>query len=279
MIQLSFAPGATVAGFEVRLETIALAASILVALLLAALIARRTPAEPADTVEPAEHVRLRPDELLVLAFCAIPGAIAGGRLGYGLVHADVFGANSGALLDPARAGLELPLAVAGGAITASIAAAVLDAPIRRWLQVATLPVLVAIGGGKLAMALGGAGQGLPFDGAWATAYLGDGPWATIAPAIPSHPAQLYEAGVVAAVILVIGGALAVGAFRSRRGTIFGLGMAAWLLGRAAVATTWRDPAVLGPLRADQAISIVLAVLVLALTTVDAALGRYADRPE
>jgi prolipoprotein diacylglyceryltransferase len=289
VIELSFQPDAIVAGIDVRLETVALAAVVLVALLLAARIARLTPVDPARPLgeprpltgepagEPAEPARLRLDDLLILVTAAVPGAIVGGRVGYGLVHLDVFGADPGALLDSTRGGLELPLAVLGGTVGASIAAAILDAPIRRWLHAATLPILLAIAGGKLAMALGGAGQGLPFDGAWATAYLGPGPWASIAPAVPSHPAQLYEALVACAVIVVAGGAVAAGVYRARSGTLFALAVALWLLGRTMVGVTWRDPAVLGPLRADQAISLALAALAILLLAVDALRDLRAGR--
>jgi prolipoprotein diacylglyceryltransferase len=275
--ELAFPPAVSLAGLEVRVGTLALAATLLVSLLLAARIAHRTPTDPSlplgdaslDTGTP----RLRADDLLILAVSAIPGAVAGGRLGFGLVHLDVFGATPGALLDPARGGLELPLAIVGGTLTAVLAAVVIGAPVRRWLHVATLPLLVAIAGGKLATALDGAGQGLPFDGAWATAYAGVGPWGSLAPAVPSHPAQLYEALVACAVLVVLGGALAAGAFRARRGGAFAVAIAAWAIGRTVAATTWRDPAVLGPLRADQVVSLVLAAAALAALAIDFRLGR------
>ena len=282
VIELTFQPVATVAGIEIRLETVALAAVALVALLLAARIARLTPGpdtgQPdtdagAPDAEPGGPGRLRLDDLLILVAVAVPAALIGGRAGYGLVHLDVFGPDPGALLDPARGGLELPLGVRGGAIGASIGAVILDAPIRRWLHAATLPLLLAIAGGKLALALGGVGQGAPFDGAWATAYLGPGPWGSIAPAVPAHPAQLYEAIVACIAIVVVGGALAAGAFRSRSGGVFALAVALWLIGRSLVAATWRDPVVLGPLRADQAISLGLAILAVVVAAADGLLRR------
>ena len=51
------------------------------------------------------------------------------------------------------------------------------------------------------MVLGGTGQGQPWLGDWATAYLGEGPWGSLAPALPSHPSQAYE-GIATLVILV-----------------------------------------------------------------------------
>ena len=94
------------------------------------------------------------------------------------------------LLDPAIGGLELGLAVVGGVLTAAYVARLLGAPVGRWATTLALPLLVALGAGKLSMALGGSGQGAPLDAAWATAYLGPGPWGSLAPgaAIPSVPA-------------------------------------------------------------------------------------------
>jgi hypothetical protein len=52
--------------------------------------------------------------------------------------------------------------------------------------------------------------------------------------------------------------LSAGLFARRDGRAFLVALAAWALGRTIVAGTWRDPAVLGPLRADQLISLLLA---------------------
>lgn len=260
VIELSFPGVPSIGGVGIRLETVALGAVLLVGLLLAGLIAWRSPAAGG---------RLRVGHLLVLAVAAIPGAVAGGRVGYGLLHLDVFGADPGRLLDPGVGGLQLSLAVVGGTLTAALATWVVGAPIGRWLHAAALPLLLAIAGGKLAMALGGEGQGIPFDGSWATAYAGSGPWGSLAPAIPSHPAQLYEAIVAAGVLVVLGGVLAVGAFRRRSGGAFAAAVGLWAIGRAVVATTWRDAAVLGPLLMDQLISILIAAVALAWLVLDA----------
>lgn len=269
VVQLSFTPFVTLGDFAVRLETIGLAALILTALIVTARIARS--AAP-------ELDRLRLDDLLLLAICAIPGAVAGGRLGYGLVHADVFSVNPGSLLDPGRGGLELPLAVAGGVVMAVLAGRILDVPVRRWLDAAAVPMLLAIAGGKLVMVLGGSGQGLPFDGQWATAYVGPGPWGSLAPAIPSHPAQLYEALGASLALLVLGVAAAAGAFQARSGAMFAVGAALWLVARAIVEVTWRDPVVLGPLRADQALSLALAAGAIAIAAFDVGRGPRSTAP-
>ncbi len=145
-----------------RWQTIALAVVILVCLGVAGAVARRA--------------SLRPDDLLYMAIGAVPGAVIGGRLGALLVRPEAFGAGPASLIDPAVGGLELGLAVVGGCLTAAYVGSLLGAPIGRWAQLLAVPLLLLLGAGKLTMALGGSGQGVPLDAAWATAYLGPGPW-------------------------------------------------------------------------------------------------------
>ncbi len=147
------------------------------------------------------------------------------------------------------------------------------------MHAAILPLLFALAAGKLAMVLGGDGQGSPFDGTWATAYAGPGPWGSLAPALPSHPSQVYEAlstGAVALVILIL---LAAGAFRRKAGGAFLVGIALWALARAAVATTWRDPAAFGSLGREQLLCIAIAagatVLLLVNVVATSRRGRAA----
>ena len=187
VIELAFDPIVTLGDWHVRLQTIGLAVVIFAALLLAARIAARTPVDarrPPEAIDPAtgDHNHLRRDDLLYIAVAALPGAVVGGRLGWALVHLEYVTANPGALLDPAVGGFGLPLAVVGGTLTAALVATLLDTPIPRWLHALILPLLFGIAGGKLAMVLGGDGQGVPWDGPWATAYLGAGPWLSLAPA-------------------------------------------------------------------------------------------------
>ena len=89
-----------------------------------------------------------------------------------------------------------------------------------------MPLLFALGAGKLTMVLGGAGQGQPSSLAWATAYLGPGPWSSLAPALPSHPSQAYEGFGTLAVLLVFALVLAGAGLGSRladgRGLAIGL---------------------------------------------------------
>jgi prolipoprotein diacylglyceryltransferase len=107
------------------------------------------------------------------------------------------------------------------------------------------------------------------DASWATAYLGPGPWGSLAPELASHPAQLYEgiASLVLAAMLGLGG---VGNGSSAEdGRPFLIVVGAWAAVRAVVSMTWRDPATLGPLPVGgvlaAAIVVGAAVLLIAMT--------------
>jgi phosphatidylglycerol:prolipoprotein diacylglycerol transferase len=234
----------------VRWETIGIAASIFAGLVIAGLAIR-----PAD---------LRFDDLLFVVLGIVPGAVVGGRLGYVLLHPAWFGADPGRILDPAVGSLELTFALVGGALTGALVAVLLDGQPGRWLHAATLPTLVALAGGKLATVLGGRGQGLPWDGDLATAYLGPGPWGSLAPQLPSHPSQVYEALVTTSILVAVMGLLTIPVVRRPDGRSFLIAIAAWAIGRALVATTWRDPVVVGPLRLEQALDLVVAAASMVL---------------
>ncbi len=286
VIELTFSPIVSIGGVDVRLETVALAIVILLSLVLAALIARRTPIDlnlGRSTVDAdGEPNHLRADDLLYLAVGALPGAVVGGRIGYVLLHLDYYRANPNAVLDVSQGGMELALAVVGGTLTAAIVATMLGGTLGRWMHALILPVLFAIGAGKLAMALGGSGQGVPWDGAYATAYLGTGPWGSLAPGIPSHAAQVYEGVATFLVVFVLIFLLTAGAFSRRGGRLFLLGIALWALARAGVATVWRDPAVIGSLNMGQLIALAVAtgalVLLLAATLATRRTQAFRDAP-
>jgi prolipoprotein diacylglyceryltransferase len=271
VIELAFDPVAQVGDWHVRLQTIGLAVVILLTLLVAARVARRTPRNvdrDADAVDPkGEPNHLRRDDLLYIAVAALPGAVIGGRIGYALTHLPYYSTNTGAIVDVGQGGYELSLAVVGGTITSAAVATLLDAPIQRWMHALILPLLFGLAAGKLTMVLGGDGQGVPWDGAWATAYLGPGPWLSLAPQVPSHPSQVYEALATIGVLVVMAVVLAAGLFPRRGAGAFLFGVALWAVARMAVAFTWRDPVVLGPLSADQVLAIGIATGALALLAV------------
>jgi phosphatidylglycerol:prolipoprotein diacylglycerol transferase len=257
VIALDFDPILRFGGLAFRLDTFVTALGILAALLVAAAVARRTPAPGEE--EWLVPIPLRLDDLLFITLAALPGALIGGRVGYVLLHLDFYLANPSAVLDFGLGSLELGLAVVGGALTGGFAAHVLSGNAGRWFHMAAIPTLVAIGVGKVAMALGGSGQGTPSSADWATSYLGPGPWGSLAPEIAALPAQLFEAAAVGMIALIVLAFHGAGLFRRRDGTAWLVAVGGWALGRAAIASTWRDPVVIGPLRMEQVISLGIAV--------------------
>jgi prolipoprotein diacylglyceryltransferase len=241
---------------SVRIETLALGLVLFLGLVLAARMAAITPA--VGPYVPAPGLRL--DDLAFIVVGAVPGAVAGGRLGYVLDHLGYFQANPAAILDPAQGGLTLTLAVPLGILTGGFIARLLGAPVGRWLHAAALPLLFVLGAGKLVGLLGATGQGLPADVPWATAYGGPGPWGSLAPEIASHPAQAYEAILIGVAIVALAALGGVEVIARRDGAAMFAALGLWAVARFAVAFTWRDPAIVGPLRAEQLLDIGLLVV-------------------
>ena len=110
---------------------------------------------------------------------------------------------------------------------------------------------------------------------------GAGPWGSLAPAIPSHPSQAYEGIATLAILTVLAIFLMVGAFRRRDGRVFYLAIGLWALARAAVSTTWRDPAATAGLPAAGVIAIAIAIgcaiLFVGLTILNLARGTTPDQ--
>ena len=272
--------------FVVRWQTLGVAVAVLAGLAWCALIAGRTPAfdtwigQRADGSDVSGGVwHMRRDDLLFIVLGVLPGAVVLGRVGYGLLHADWYAPDWRQLLDPSTGSVELTGAVAGGALTGIYVAALLDAPVARWLHVAIRPLLLTLALGKAAAVLGGDGQGLlQVNGGFATAYAGAGPWGSAGAALPAIPSQLLEAGMDVAVL----GLVALLGWRTglRRadGRLFAVGLAAWALGRALVATTWRDEAVLGPLKGEQLISLAVAAVAAGAALAATLVIRRRGRP-
>jgi phosphatidylglycerol---prolipoprotein diacylglyceryl transferase len=254
VIQLAFDPVVRLGPLDIRWQTIGVTAALLVALAIAA---RRAPYLPPRTpadAEPANPDRqpLRLDDLAYLVLGSVPGAVIGGRLVHGVVYLEAYAGDPGRLLDAGLGSLSLTGAVLGGVLTAGYVARMLAAPVRRWADAAAVPLLVAIGLGKLAQLLGGSGQGLAWDGTWAVAFLGEGPWHSLSAATPSHPAQVYE-GVWALLGVALVTRLARRSDRAAGG-LFAAALAWFLFGRLIVGLTWRDDALLGPLNAEQLVA-------------------------
>ena len=261
VIVLDFDPYLRIGGAAIQLQTLVLALAILVSIVILARLAiverrRANRSEAASGLR--DMVDLRLDDLLFMLLGAVPGAVIGGRLGSVLVQADYYAAHPGAILDPGFGGLTLGLGVIGGLLSAAYVGRLLDAPLRAWAHVATLALLFVLAAGKVALALGGTGQGLPSEASWATAYAGAGPWGSLGPEVPSYPAQLLEAATTTLALALIGAAMAMGAFSRRDGSALFAGLALWAIGRFVVASTWRDATVLGALRAEQIVALAIA---------------------
>jgi prolipoprotein diacylglyceryltransferase len=277
-IALQFEPTVRIGTVAMRLETLALALVILGAILLVARIAvieRRRAARGSPESASSASVDLRLDDLLFLLLGAVPGAVIGGRLGSVLAHADFYADQPAAIIDPGLGGLSLGLAVLGGLVSALYVGRLLGAPLRAWAHVAVLPLLFGLAAGKVALAFGGTGQGLPSDLAWATAYTGSGAWGSLGPEVPSHPAQLYEALTTIAALVVVGAAISLGTFARRDGAALLVGLALWAAGRALVAQTWRDVPVMGPLGVEGLVSFGIVIGSVVVLVVLVALRRGA----
>jgi phosphatidylglycerol:prolipoprotein diacylglycerol transferase len=246
---------------SVRYETIALGIVLFLGLVAAAWIARRTPATGGD--DPSS--RLRIDDLVFICVGAVPGAVIGGRLGYVLDHLAYYRANPGAILDAAQGGLTLTLAVPLGILTGALIARLLGASVGRWLNVAALPLLLVLGAGKLVGILGATGQGALSDSSWATAYLGPGPWGSLAADLPAHPSQVYEGVAVAIAVLALLSLSRTAAFRRGTGALLFAALGLWSVVRIVVGFTWRDDAVVGPLGVEQALAVAVLLLAVAGT--------------
>jgi prolipoprotein diacylglyceryltransferase len=246
-VTLDFPPIADLGPVQVPWRAIALAMAVAVALAWFAHRAR------------AAMPGLATGDIAFIVLGAIPGAVVGGRVVHGIAYAGAYALEPDALFDPGRGTLSLAGAIVGGALTAGWLSGRLGYPARGWADAAAPAVLLAIGAGKLAMLLAGAGQGLPWDGRGGVAFGGVGPWASLDPTIPAYPTQLLE-GIWALlgipVLLLLerrpslrrpeaGGALALSA------------VAWWLAGRAAVAVWWRDVPVMGPWGWEGVIALLL----------------------
>jgi prolipoprotein diacylglyceryltransferase len=274
-IVLAFDPVLRFGDYGVRLETLGDAAAILVAVVFAALIAGRTPPDAPHT--PAwlrrDELHLRRDDLLFIVLGIVPGAVVAGRLGYVLLHPDFYAATQSAILDPGQGSLELGLGIVGGTLTGAYVGRLLDAPIGRWLHVAAIPFLVVVGLGKLAMLLGGSGQGQPSNLDGAFAFSGPGPWGSLGPSIPSLPSQVIEAAGAGMALLVVLLLVALGGFRARDGSLFFVALLLWAVARGVATLTWRDDPAIGAVRAGTLIAVGIGVFAL----LGVAVARWAER--
>lgn len=266
-IFFDFDPTIVLGDRTVTLWSLFLVAAILLGLACSALLVARSGVVGGE--------RLSQVDLWMIVLGIVPGAVIGGRLGYVLIHLEYYLTRPAAIVDATQGSFQLSCAVVVGTLTGAYVATVIEAPVGRWLHVAAIPVFGVVVLGKIAMALGGAGQGEPSLQGWATAYLGDGPWGSLAPAIPSDPSQLYEGGATFIVLVLLIGLIAGGRLRRPSGELFLVALELWLAARFLVAFTWRDEAVLGFLVADQLLSLLLLGICLSLHLARRRSGAFA----
>jgi phosphatidylglycerol---prolipoprotein diacylglyceryl transferase len=187
----------------------------------------------------------------------VPGALLGGRIGYVFAHLDYYRANPNEILNPGQGAWELTLAVPFAIVTGSLIARLVGAPVARWLHAMAFPMLFVLAAGKLIGVLGANGQGTATDLPWATAYSGPGPWESLGADVPAHPAQVYEAALGFAAILILVAVSRFEVIARRDGGAMFAAVALWALVRFVVGFTWRDPTVVGPLRAEQLLDLLL----------------------
>ena len=241
---------------SVRIETLALAVVLFVGLAMAARIGRLTPAVGPYVPAPT----LRPDDLIFIVVGAVPGAIIGGRLGYVLAHIDFYLANPALIVDPTKGGFELTLAVPFAVLTGALIARLVGAPVVRWMHAIAFPLLFVLAAGKLVGVLGANGQGNPSDLPWATAYVGPGPWDSLGAEVPSHPSQVYEAVLILVAIVALVALSRWEVIARRDGAALFAAVGLWAIARFIVGFTWRDATVIGPLRIEQVLLVLLVGL-------------------
>ena len=269
VIELSFEPLLQLGQLVIRWQTIATTVALLVALGLCGWRVSR-------------HGALRMDDLLLILVGIVPGAVVGGRLVHVLAFLDAYLARPMAVVDPRVGSLSLLGAVLGGIGGALYVTRLLRAPARAWADIAALPLLLALGLGKVAQLFGGSGQGAPFDGPWAIAFTGAGPWVSANAELPSHPAQLYEALwlLLPVPFVALRGYARRLWWRIRRrtppdvysGRAFVAVLAWFLAGRVLVGFAWRDAGLIGPFNAEQLLALAALGVTLGLV------GRVIVKP-
>ena len=275
LIELNFDPFLRIGEEAIRWQTIEVTIALLAGIGICALNA---PGRWSERPLLGRRSGSTYDMVFILAG-VVPGAVVGGRLVHVVVFWDAYAANPSSIFDPSVGSLSLLGAVIGGLFSGLYVASLIGAPLRQWADAAAVPLLVAIGFGKLGQLLGGSGQGLPFEGPWAVAFAGPGPWVSMNPELPSHPSQVYEALWVLAGVPII---FLLGRLRARRrepveaGGLFLAALAWFFLGRLLVGVTWRDDDLVGPFSAEQLLAAVALVFTISTAI---AIFRVRSQPD
>ncbi len=252
-LELSFEPLVSVGGVLIRWDALALVGVLLVAIGVWVVRLQRS-------LGPA----LRFDEVCFVLLGAIPGAVVGGRIVHVLDYWDSYLLRPLTMLDLGHGSSSLVGAVVGGALSAAYICRLLGGRVGVWADAAAVPLLLAVGLGKLTLLLGGSGQGAATNGPLGLSFTGRGPWRSIEPATAAWPSQALEGGwaLLGIPVVLIAETVVRTHGRSGRGIALLAAMAWWLAGRVAVGLTWRDERLVGPMGAETAATAVVLVAVL-----------------
>jgi prolipoprotein diacylglyceryltransferase len=271
LLQLSFDPLASIGGLVLRWDALALVGVLMLAIGVWVLRLRT-----------ALSQTLRFDDVCFVLLGAIPGAVVGGRMVHVLDYLDVYLVRPGTVLDLGRGSASLVGAVIGGALSAAYICRLLGGKVGVWADAASVPALLAIGLGKLALLLGAGGLGAATNGPLAVSYVGPGPWRSTDALVPAYPSQALEGiwALLGIPVVLVMERIVRGNGRAGGGITFLTALAWWLGGRAVVAVTWRDDHVAGPVGAEGvatlvALSVVMASIGLAWRAPDRAAIRGA----
>ncbi len=247
LLRLSFDPLASFGGVVLRWDALFLAGILMLAIGTWMLRLRH-----------ALSPTLRFEDVCFVLLGAIPGAVVGGRLVHVLDYAEVYLANPGTMLDLGRGSASLVGAVIGGALSAAYICRLLGGKVGVWADAASVPVLLAIGLGKMALLLGAGGLGAATDGPLAISYISPGPWRSTDAASPAYPSQALEGAwaLLGIPVVLLAERFARDRGRAGRGVSLLIALGWWLTGRAVVTLTWRDDPLLGPLGAEGVATIV-----------------------
>jgi phosphatidylglycerol:prolipoprotein diacylglycerol transferase len=195
---------------------------------------------------------------------AIPGAVVGGRLVHVLDYLGSYLLRPLTMLDLGHGSSSLVGAVVGGALSAAYICRLLGGRVGVWADAAAVPLLLAVGLGKLGLLLGGGGGGAATDGPLGLSFAGRGPWRSVDAATAAWPSQALEGAwalVGIPVVLLVESTLRARG-RDGRGIALLAALAWWLAGRFVVGLTWRDDRLLGPFGAETVATAVVMVGVL-----------------
>src|SRR5688500_10030508 len=155
VIDVSFDPTLRLGELAIRWQTIGVTVALLAGLAVAALMVPEDSDAPQPAPRPLRPLRL--DDMVLIVAGIVPGAVIGGRLMHAIAFWESYAAAPLSVFDPSTGSLSLLGAVIGGTLSGGYVARLVGAPLYRWADAAAVPLLLAIGLGKVAQLWGGSG--------------------------------------------------------------------------------------------------------------------------